>query len=110
MLFTAIAAVGDSILDKFPWNFDMKWPITRGERIQELRTLNEYYGNTSQANNVKAAIAWHSKFSADELVPAPLVWFQDGAVKEESDVSEERGVIWTEVSRLPAFCCHIAAN
>ena len=64
----------------------MKWPITRRERIQELQTLNEYYGHTSQADNITAAIAWHSKFSADELVHALLALFQDKAIKEESDL------------------------
>ena len=92
--------MSDSIFDKFPWNFPMKWPITRGERIHELQTLNEYYAHTSQAANIKAAIAWHSGFHADELVPAPLVWFQDGVIKEEADISDEAGVIWTEVSGL----------
>ena len=91
-------------------SWSMKWLITRGERIKEPQTPNEYYAHTSQAANVKAAVTWHSEFYADALVPALLVWFQDGAIKEESDLLDGAGDIWTEVSRLPAFRCCIAAD
>lgn len=88
----------------------MKWPVTRGERIHELQTINQHYAQTSQAANVNAAIMWHLQFHADELVPSLVVWFQDGVMKEETDISDEAGDIWTEVSGLPAFCCCITAD
>lgn len=46
------------------------------------------------------------------MVPSLLVWFQDGAITEESDLylSDEAGDNWTEVSRLPACLPFVAVS
>ncbi|RJE20720.1 hypothetical protein PHISCL_06941 [Aspergillus sclerotialis] len=54
---------------KFPWNYDMKWPVTRAERIKELDDLFAHYKHTYHKDNVIAVKAWHSQFPPDQIVP-----------------------------------------
>jgi hypothetical protein len=70
-----------------------------------------HYEGTPQTLNIPAAIAWHSGFPPDEIVPAGEVMFQKGKQIQESDFRWEDGVPWFEVNKLHyGFMEDIAIN
>lgn len=80
---------------------ELKWPLTRRERIYELDlTCKEYEG--TQVENILAAKVWHPLFPLDEYVPRDLVSFQEGKKIDESEL--KGGLVWSGVSgRYPRF-------
>lgn len=70
-----------------------------------------HYEGTHQTRNIPAAIAWHSEFPPDEIVPEGEVMFQKGKKIQESDFRWEDGVPWVEVNILHyGFMEDIAIN
>ncbi|KAL1882448.1 hypothetical protein Plec18167_002864 [Paecilomyces lecythidis] len=81
--------------NKFPWNYKLKWPLTRAERIKELDDLLAHYDKTEQAANVRAAKAWHAQFPPDQIVPEETICFQNGRKVDEID-DDNGGWVWEE--------------
>lgn len=76
---------------------ELKWRLTRRERIYELDLMcKECEGTPQVEESIIAAKAWHSQFPLDEYVPRDLVSFQEGKKIDESELEE--GLVWTEVS------------
>lgn len=88
--------------DPFPWDFQPEWPVTRAQRIDELKRIAPFYNGTHQPANIAAAIDWHAQFGPTEVVPADLVIFQGGKKVDEADVQQGEPP-WEEVSKLRAF-------
>lgn len=86
----------DSTLSR-PTSPDLKWPLTREERIQELDELYPLYSHTPQAQNIIAAKKHHSQFPAEQIVPANMITFMEGKQIGESEVSLYSGQPWCEV-------------
>lgn len=83
--------------------FQRKWPVTRGERIEELNELSGHYEHITQKDNINAVKDWHSKFLLDQTITNETVFFQQGKRVEWSDLDDDHGVIWEEVSRSLFF-------
>lgn len=88
--------IEDSTLSR-PTSPDLKWPLTREERIQELDELYPLYSHTPQAQNIIAAKKHHSQFPAEQIVPANMITFMEGKQIGESEVSLYSGQPWCEV-------------
>lgn len=74
------------------------WPLTHGERIEELKFLMTFYKETGQESNVKAAIDWHAEFPQDTLVGDESAYFQNGVIVKESERDLQAAPCWYEVS------------
>ena len=97
-------------MSTYPWNYDLKWPLTRVERLQELDNLTSHYEKTLQKDNINAAKAWHSQFPRDQTIPHELLIFQAGKKVRESDINLENGVVWCEVSKGYIVPCGISTD
>ena len=89
--------------DPFPWDFQPEWPVTRAQRIDELKRIAPFYNGTHQPANIAAAIDWHAQFGPAEVVPADLVIFLGGGQKSWWSRFATGEPPWEEVSKLRAF-------
>ncbi|KAF7130908.1 hypothetical protein CNMCM5793_003778 [Aspergillus hiratsukae] len=79
-----------------PWDLVPKWPVTHGERIEELKFLMTFYSQNGQESNLKAAIDCHAQFPQDTLVGNESVYFQHGVIIEESERNLQDAPCWYE--------------
>lgn len=85
--------------DKLP-HYELKWPLTRAERLKELEEMSVHYEKTDQRDNIRAAKAWHAQFPPDQIVPEETIYFVNGQKVDESEVDDHEGWVWEEVSGL----------
>ncbi|KAJ9364498.1 hypothetical protein DTO280E4_1744 [Paecilomyces variotii] len=81
--------------DKLP-HYELKWPLTRAERLKELEEMSVHYEKTDQRDNIKAAKAWHAQFPPDQIVPEETIYFVNGQKVDESEVDDHEGWVWEE--------------